>query len=82
MNFRDRLVPHKDEKSYIRFDFHDDDADCEVRCTNKELANWLANVVRIAVKLMQENYEDEVQKKILSKWMSDLEDLLLNDEEW
>ncbi|MBO7716650.1 MAG: hypothetical protein J6S85_23995 [Methanobrevibacter sp.] len=47
MDVRDRLVPHKDEKSYIRFDIEDAAADCEINCTNKELANWLANIITI-----------------------------------
>ncbi len=82
MNFRDRLVPHKDEDSYIRFDIEEDNADCEINCTNKELANWLANIIIIWVKLAQDNFGEESQKKIISKRVSDLKDLLLNDEEW
>lgn len=82
MNLRDRLVPNKDDQSYIRFDIEDDNADCEVNCTGQELANWLANIVRISVKMMKENFGEETQKKILGKRMSDLKDLLLKDEEW
>ena len=82
MDFRDRLVPHKDEDSYIRFDLKDDNADCEVNCTNHELACWLANIVRISLKMMKDNFEEDTQKKIISKRVSDLKDLLLNDEEW
>lgn len=82
MNFRDRLVPHKDEDSYIRFDIEDDNADCEVNCTNHELANWLANIVRISLKMMKDSFEEDTQKKIISKRVSDLKDLLLDNEEW
>ena len=82
MNVRDRLVPHKDEQSYIRFDIEDDNADCEMNCTGEELANWLANVVNISAKLMIDNFGEETQKKIVGKRMSDLKDLFLNDEEW
>lgn len=82
MNFRDRLVPNKDEQSYIRFDIEDDNADCEVNCTGQELANWLANVVNISAKLMIDNFGEETQKKIVGKRISDLKDLFLNDEEW
>lgn len=82
MDFRDRLVPHKDEDSYIRFDLNDDNADCEVNCTNHELAGWLANIVRISLKMMKDNFEEDTQKKIISNRVSDLKDLLLNDEEW
>ena len=82
MNLRDRLVPNKDDKSYIRFDIKEDDADCEVNCTGQELANWLANIVNISAKLMIDNFGEETQKKILGKRMSDLKDLFLNDEEW
>ena len=82
MNLRDRLVPNKDEQSYIKFDIEDDNADCEVNCTGQELANWLANIVNISAKLMIDNFGEETQKKILGKRMSDLKDLFLNDEEW
>lgn len=82
MNLRDRLVPHKDEQSYIRFDIEDDNADCEMNCTGEELANWLANVVNISIKMMKDNFGDSIQKKIISKWALDLKDLLPNDEEW
>lgn len=82
MDLRDRLVPNKDEQSYIRFDIEDDNADCEVNCSGQELANWLANVVNISAKLMIDNFGEETQKKILDKRMSDLKDLFLNDEEW
>lgn len=82
MNLRDRLVPNKDKQSYIRFDIEDDNADCEVNCTCQELANWVANIVHISVKLMRDNFEEDTQKKILDKRMSDLKDLFLNDEEW
>lgn len=82
MTLRDRLVPHKDEQSYIRFDIENDNADCEVNCSGQELANWLANIVNISAKLMRDNFEEETQKKILDKRMSDLKDLFLNDEEW
>ncbi len=82
MNVRDRLVPHKDEDSYIRFDLNDNNADCEVSCTDKELANWLANIIKIWVKLIHDNFEEETQKQIVSKWVEDLKHLLLNDEEW
>lgn len=81
MSLRDRLVPNKDEQSYIKFDIEDDNADCEVNCSSQELANWLANIVRISVKMMRDNFEEETQKKILGKRMSDLKDLLLNDED-
>jgi hypothetical protein len=81
MDVRDRLVPHKDEDSYIRFDFHDDNADCEVNCTNHELAGWLSNIVDISLKMMKGNFEEDTQKKILSKRISDLKDSLLDDEE-
>lgn len=82
MDFRDRLVPHKDEDSYIRFDIDEDNADCEINCTNKELANWLANLIRIWVKLIHDNLEEDTQKQIVSKWVEDLKCLLLDDEEW
>lgn len=82
MNVRDRLVPHKDEDSYIRFDLNDNNADCEVSCTDKELANWVANIIKIWVKLIHDNFEEETQKQIVSKWVEDLKHLLLNDEEW
>ncbi len=82
MNLRDRLVPNKDDQSYIRFDIKEDNADCEVNCTGQELANWLANIVHISVKMMQDNFGEETQKQILGKRMSDLKDLLLKDEEW
>lgn len=82
MNLRDRLVPNKDEQGYIRFDIKEDNADCEVDCSGKELANWLANIVRISVKMMKENFGEETQKKIIGQRMSDLKDLLLDDEEW
>ena len=82
MNLRDRLVPNKDDKSYIKFDIEDDNADCEVNCTGQELANWLANIVNISAKLMIDNFGEDTQKKILGKRMSDLKDLFLNDEEW
>lgn len=82
MNVRDRLVPHKDEKGYIRFDIEEDNADCEINCTNKELANWLANIIRIWVKLAHDNLGEESQKKIVSQRISDLKDLLLDNEEW
>lgn len=82
MNVRDRLVPHKDENSYIRFSFKDDNADCKVNCTNKELANWLANIITIWIKLTHDNFEEDTQKQIVSKWVEDLKRLLLNDEEW
>lgn len=82
MNLRDRLVPNKDEQSYIRFDIKEDNADCEVDCSGKELANWLANIVHISVKLMRDNFGEETQKKIVGQRISDLKDLLLNDEEW
>ena len=81
MNLRDRLVPNKDEQSYIKFDIEDDNADCEVNCTSQELANWLANIVHISVKLMRENFGEETQKKIVGQRISDLKDLLLDDEE-
>ena len=54
MDFRDRLVPNKDDQSYIRFDLKDDNADCEVNCTNHELAGWLANIVNISIKMMKD----------------------------
>jgi len=82
MNLRDRLVPNKDEQSYIKFDIEEDNADCEVNCSGQELANWLANIVNISAKLMIDNFGEETQKKILDKRMSDLKDLFLNDEEW
>ena len=82
MNLRDRLVPNKDEQSYIKFDLNDDNADCEVNCTNHELADWLANIVAISLKMMKDNFGEETQKQIIGKRMSDLKDLLLNDEEW
>jgi hypothetical protein len=81
MNVRDRLVPHKDEDSYIRFDLNDDNADCEINCTNHELAGWLANIVNISLKIMKDNFKEDIQKKIISKRASDLEDLLLDDKE-
>jgi hypothetical protein len=81
MNLRDRLVPNKDEQSYIRFDIEDDNADCEINCTKKELANWVANIVHISVRIMEDNFEEETKKQIISKRMEDLKDLLLNDEE-
>ena len=82
MNLRDRLVPNKDEQSYIKFDIEEDNADCEVNCSGQELANWLANIVNISAKLMIDNFGEETQKKIIGKRMSDLKDLFLNDEEW
>lgn len=82
MSVRDRLVPHKDEDSYIRFDLKDDNADCEVNCTKHELAGWLANIVSISLKMAKDSFEEDTQKKILSKRISDLKDLLLDDEEW
>lgn len=82
MNLRDRLVPNKDEQSYIRFDINEDNADCEVNCSGGELANWLANIVRISVNMMKENFGEETQRKIVGQRMSDLKDLFLDDEEW
>ena len=82
MNVRDRLVPHEDEDSYIRFDINEGNADCEVSCTDKELASWLANIIKIWVKLIHDNFEEETQKQIVGKWVKDLKRLLLNDEEW
>lgn len=82
MNLRDRLVPNKDEQSYIRFDIKEDNADCEVNCSGKEFANWLANIVRISLNMMKENFGEETQKKIVGQRISDLKDLLLDDEEW
>lgn len=82
MNLRDKLVPNKDEQSYIRFDIDWDNVDCKVYCTGHELADWLANIVNISAKLMKDNFNEETQKKILSNRMSDLKDLFLNDEEW
>lgn len=82
MNLRDRLVPNKDEQSYVRFDINEDNTDCEVNCSGGELANWLASIVRISVDMMKENFGEETQRKIVGQRMSDLKDLLLNDEEW
>lgn len=79
MNVRDRLVPNKDEQSYIRFDLNDDNADCEVNCTNHELADWLANIVNISLKIAKDNFEEDTQRKIISKRISDLKDLFLNE---
>lgn len=79
MNVRDRLVPNKDEQSYIRFDLNDDNADCEVNCTNHELADWLSNIVKMSLKIMKDNFEEDTQRKIISNRISDLKDLFLNE---
>jgi hypothetical protein len=52
-----------------------------VNCTNHELAGWLANIMNISLKMMKDNFEEDTQKKIISKRISDLKDLLLNDKE-
>lgn len=80
MNLRDRLVPNKEEESYIKFTIENHSATWETDCTREELANRLANIVNIAYKMAKDNFDEDVQKEIISKWMMDLKDLFLKDE--
>jgi hypothetical protein len=36
--------------------------------------------VNIAYKMAKDNFDEDVQKEIISKWMMDLKDLFLKDE--
>ena len=70
MTFRDRLTTfpnsEKEEKkkAYIRFDIKNDNADCEISCSKKDLANRLANLVHMANRIMEENLDEDIQMNI------------------
>lgn len=86
MTFRDRLttLPNSEgtekKEAYIKFDIKNDNADCEISCTKRDLANWLANIIQMANSMMKENLDEEIQKKIVSQRATDMRDLYLKDE--
>ena len=88
MNLRDRLttLPNSEgtekKEAYIKFDIKNDNADCEISCSKRDLANRLANIIQMANNIMEENLDDEIQKKIVSQRATDMRDLYLNDKEW
>lgn len=87
MTFRDRLttLPNsegEEKNAYIKFDIKNDNADCEISCSKKDLANRLANLVHMANRIMEENLDEDIQKRIVSQRATDMRDLYLKDEEW
>lgn len=83
MNLRDRLAPQKEEKneSYIRFDFDGGGVNSSIHCSKKELAVWMWNLMRMCNEIIQDQYDEKIQKAIISQRIEDMKNLYLNDEE-
>lgn len=77
MNFRDRLIPQKEEdQSYIKFVLDEDWANLESYCSKHELANFLGNLVDIAKRIIKdEELPDEWADRIYHRWRQDMRDL-------
>lgn len=82
MNLRDRITPQRDnEEPYIKFNLESKGTECEAYCNDEELAMWLANVINLSHKMLNDHFDDKMKKVIVKHRMKDLKDLFLNDEE-
>lgn len=74
MNFRDRIT-WEEKKNTITFIVNGESADADVDCGGRELAQFLANIVSIAGRMLEEaDFPDEVEDKILATWKKNIRD--------
>lgn len=74
MTFRDRVTGTKEEQSnHITFKPTGDWVNVSYNCNDKEMVNFLYNIVDIANGIMDdEEFPEEMKKEIRKQWKKDL----------